>query len=84
MAIFPQGLTQIDPRCTPGERRVLQQLKRCLEDDYLARHPDRAKGAPAGLRCAEPALGVLLLEVKGAHPLCRRAGTDVESCASPA
>lgn len=35
MAIFPQGLTNVDSRCNPGERRVLHQLKRCLEDDYL-------------------------------------------------
>jgi hypothetical protein len=38
MAQFPQGLTQIDSRCNTGERRVLQQLKRCLEDDAIVWH----------------------------------------------
>ncbi len=38
MALFPQGLTQIDARCNAGERCVLQQLKRCLEDDHLVWH----------------------------------------------
>ena len=43
MAIFPQGYTQISERCTHtedggAERRVLQQLQRCLEDDYWVWH----------------------------------------------
>lgn len=66
MAIFPQGLTQVDQRCNPGERRVLHQLKRCLEDDYLVWHD-----VPIGPRARQPDFvilsprwGVLLLEVK--------------------
>lgn len=66
MAIFPQGLTHIDQRCNPGERRVLHQLKRCLEDDYLVWHD-----VPIGPRARQPDFvvlsprwGVLLLEVK--------------------
>ena len=66
MALFPQGLSNIDPRCTPGERRVLQQLKRCLEDDYIVWHD-----VPIGPRARQPDFvilsprwGVLLLEVK--------------------
>ena len=66
MAIFPQGLTQIDQRCNAGERRVLHQLKRCLEDDYLIWHD-----VPIGPRARQPDFvilsprwGVLLLEVK--------------------
>ena len=66
MALFPQGLTAIDGRCTPGERRVLHQLKRCLEDDYLVWHD-----VPIGPRARQPDFvilsprwGVLLLEVK--------------------
>jgi hypothetical protein len=66
MAIFPQGLTHIDQRCNPGERRVLHQLKRCLGDDYLVWH-----NVPLGPRARQPDFvvlsprqGVLLLEVK--------------------
>ena len=66
MALFPQGLTQVDARCNAGERRVLHQLKRCLEDDYLVWHD-----IPIGLRARQPDFvilsprwGVLLLEVK--------------------
>jgi len=66
MAIFPQGLSQIDQRCNAGERRVLHQLKRCLEDDYLVWHD-----IPLGPRARQPDFvilsprwGVLLLEVK--------------------
>lgn len=66
MAIFPQGLTNIDQRCNPGERRVLHQLKRCLEDDYLVWHD-----VPIGPRARQPDFvilsprwGLLLLEVK--------------------
>lgn len=29
MAIFPQGLGNVDQRCNTGERRVLHQLRRC-------------------------------------------------------
>ena len=66
MAIFPQGLSNIDQRCNPGERRVLQQLRRCLEDDYLIWHD-----VPLGPRARQPDFvvlsprqGILLLEVK--------------------
>lgn len=66
MAIFPQGLTNVDQRCNPGERRVLHQLKRCLGDDYLVWH-----NVPLGPRARQPDFvvlsprqGILLLEVK--------------------
>jgi Nuclease-related domain/UvrD-like helicase C-terminal domain/AAA domain len=66
VAVFPQGLTNIDRRCNPGERRVLQQLKRCLGDDHLVWH-----NVPIGPRARQPDFvvlsprqGVLLLEVK--------------------
>ncbi|HEY4066382.1 MAG TPA: nuclease-related domain-containing protein [Burkholderiaceae bacterium] len=66
MALFPQGLSHVDARCNPGERRVLHQLKRCLEDDYLVWHD-----VPIGPRACQPDFvilsprrGVLLLEVK--------------------
>ncbi len=66
MAIFPQGLSQIDARCDPGERRVLHQLKRCLEDDYLVWHnvPIGAKARQPDFVILSPRWGVLLLEVK--------------------
>lgn len=38
VAILPQGLGNIDQRCNSGERRVLHQLRRCLEDGYLVWH----------------------------------------------
>jgi Nuclease-related domain/AAA domain/UvrD-like helicase C-terminal domain len=66
MALFPQGLTAVDSRCTPGERRVLHQLKRCLEDDYIVWH-DIAIGPRArqpDFVILSPRWGVLLLEVK--------------------
>ena len=66
MAVFPQGLSNIDARCNAGERRVLHQLKRCLEDDYIVWHD-----VPIGPRARQPDFvvlsprwGVLLLEVK--------------------
>lgn len=66
MAIFPQGLSQIDPRCNAGERRVLHQLKRCLEDDYLVWHdiPLGPKARQPDFVILSPRWGVLLLEVK--------------------
>ncbi len=66
MAVFPQGLSSIDARCNAGERRVLHQIKRCLEDDYLVWH-DIAIGARArqpDFVILSPRWGVLLLEVK--------------------
>jgi hypothetical protein len=66
MALFPQGLTNVDQRCNAGERRVLHQLKRCLGDDHLVWH-----NVPVGPRARQPDFvvlsprqGVLLLEVK--------------------
>jgi len=67
MALFPQGLTNVDQRCNAGERRVLHQLKRCLDNDALVWHD-----VPVGPRARQPDFvvlsprqGVLLLEVKG-------------------
>ncbi len=67
MALFPQGVTHIDQRCAnAGERAVLRQLRRCLEDDYIVWHD-----VPIGPRARQPDFvilsprwGVLLLEVK--------------------
>ena len=66
MAVFPQGLTHIDQRCNPGERRVLHQLKRCLEDDYIVWHdvPIGPKARQPDFVILSPRWGVLLLEVK--------------------
>jgi hypothetical protein len=66
MAQFPQGYRQIEQRCNTGERRVLQQLKQCLDDEHLVWH-----NVPIGPRARQPDFvvlgrrwGVLLLEVK--------------------
>lgn len=67
MAIFPQGLSNIDKRCAnAGERAVLHQLKRCLSDDYMVWH-----NVPVGPRARQPDFvilsprqGILILEVK--------------------
>lgn len=66
MAQFPQGYRQIEPRCNAGERRVLQQLKQCLDDSHLVWH-----NVPIGPRARQPdfvvlgpRMGLLLLEVK--------------------
>lgn len=67
MALFPQGVTHIDQRCAnAGERAVLRQLRRCLEDDYIVWH-----NVPIGPRARQPDFvilsprwGMLLLEVK--------------------
>ncbi len=66
MALFPQGLSQIDARCNAGERRVLHQLKRCLEDDYIVWHdvPIGARARQPDFVILSPRWGVLLLEVK--------------------
>ena len=66
MALFPQGLAAIDARCNAGERRLLHQLKRCLEDDYIVWH-DVSIGPKArqpDFVILSPRWGVLLLEVK--------------------
>lgn len=67
MAIFPQGLSNVDKRCAnAGERAVLHQLKRCLSDDYMVWH-----NVPLGPRARQPDFvilsprqGILILEVK--------------------
>ncbi len=66
MAVFPQGLTHVDARCNAGERRVLHQIKRCLEDDYLVWHdiPIGARARQPDFVILSPRWGVLLLEVK--------------------
>ena len=66
MALFPQGLSNVDARCSAGERRVLHQLKRCLEDDYLVWHdiPIGPRARQPDFVILSPRWGVLLLEVK--------------------
>ena len=66
MAVFPQGLSAVDARCNAGERRVLHQLKRCLEDDYLVWHdiPIGPRARQPDFVILSPRWGVLLLEVK--------------------
>ncbi len=66
MATFPQGYSNISRRANAGERRVLNQLKRCLGDDYIVWHD-----VPIGPRARQPDFvllhprwGVLLIEVK--------------------
>ena len=66
MALFPQGLSLVDQRCNAGERRVLHQIKRCLEDDYIVWH-DISVGPRArqpDFVILSPRWGILLLEVK--------------------
>jgi hypothetical protein len=67
MAIFPQGLTHIDKRCTnAGERNTLHQLKRCLSDDYMVWHdvPIGPKARQPDFVVFSPRRGLLILEVK--------------------
>lgn len=66
MAIFPQGLTNIDRRCDTGERAVLHQLKRCLSDDYMVWHnvPIGPKARQPDFVILSPRRGLLILEVK--------------------
>ena len=66
MALFPQTFSRIHKRCNTGERLVLEQLRRCLSDDYivwydipvgpLQRQPDFV--------VFNPRRGILVLEVK--------------------
>jgi hypothetical protein len=64
MALFPQGLSNVDARGSAGERRVLHQLGAAWKTTTgLARHPDRRR-ARSRLRHLSPRWGVLLLEVK--------------------
>ena len=67
MAIFPQGLGNIDRRCANGgERALLYQLKRCLSDDYLVWHdvPLGPKARQPDFVLFSPRRGLLILEVK--------------------
>lgn len=67
MAIFPQGLSNIDRRCdNAGERAVLHQLKRCLSDDYMVWHnvPIGPKARQPDFVILSPRRGLLILEVK--------------------
>lgn len=67
MAIFPQGLTNIDRRCdNAGERNTLHQLKRCLSDDYMVWHnvPIGPKARQPDFVILSPRRGLLILEVK--------------------
>ncbi|MBI2747057.1 MAG: NERD domain-containing protein [Burkholderiales bacterium] len=67
MAIFPQGLTNIDRRCdNAGERAVLHQLKRCLSDDYMVWHnvPIGPKARQPDFVILSPRRGLLIFEVK--------------------
>ncbi|MEX8501339.1 3'-5' exonuclease [Leptothrix ochracea] len=70
MALFPQGLTQIDQRCNAGERRVLHQLKRCLGDDHMIWYdvPLGPKARQPDFVILSPRQGLLLLEVKDWRP----------------
>lgn len=70
MAIFPQGLSNIDRRCAnAGERAVLHQLKRCLSDDYMVWHdvPIGPKARQPDFVILSPRRGLLILEVKHWH-----------------
>ncbi|MFM2341316.1 MAG: hypothetical protein RLZZ592_969 [Pseudomonadota bacterium] len=66
MAQFPQGLHQIESRCNAGERRVLDQLRQCLDDRHLVWHdlPVGATARQPDFIVLGPGLGLLLLEVK--------------------
>lgn len=87
VALFPQGYMQIAARCRHtedggAERRVLEQLKRCLEDDYLVWHnvPVGSKGLFPDFVVLHPGRGLLILEVKGwrAAALHQASRHDVE------
>lgn len=66
MAQFPQGLRQIESRCNAGERRVLDQLRQCLDDQHLVWHdlPVGETARQPDFIVLGPGLGLLLLEVK--------------------
>ena len=87
MAIFPQGYSSISARCRHtedggAERRVLDQLRRCLEDDYLVWHnvPVGTKGRQPDFVILHPGRGLLILEVKGwrASTLRKASRSEVE------
>lgn len=66
MAQFPQGLRQIESRCNAGERRVLDQLRQCLDDQHIVWHdlPVGEAARQPDFIVLGPGLGLLLLEVK--------------------
>lgn len=68
MAFFPQGMTNVDRRCTgnAGERKVFNQLKRCLTDDFIVWHdvPVGPKARQPDFVIVSPRWGLLVLEVK--------------------
>ena len=70
MAIFPQGMTNVERRCNTGERKLFHALKRCLEDDYLIWHdvPIGPKARQPDFVILSPRRGLLLLEVKDWKP----------------
>lgn len=70
MAIFPQGMTNIERRCNTGERKVFHALKCCLGDDYIDWHnvPIGQKGRQPDFVILSPRRGLLLLEVKDWKP----------------
>ncbi len=79
MATFPQGFDAISKRCNTGERRVLNALKRNLEDDYCVWHnvPLGPKRRQPDFVILNPRRGVLLLEVKDwKHSTLRAANPD--------
>ena len=72
MAIFPQGYTRTLERARRvrdggAEVRVLEQLHRCLEDDYLVWHNVAVgpKQREPDIVILHPSRGLLVLEVKG-------------------
>ncbi len=86
LAIFPQGLTNIDRRCAnAGERAVLHQLKRCLSDDYLVWHdvPIGPKARQPDFVVLSPRRGLLILEVKhwsrGSLHRCNRDSVELDT-----
>ncbi|MGR6774330.1 3'-5' exonuclease [Sphaerotilus sulfidivorans] len=66
MAQFPQGLRQIESRCNAGERRVLDQLRQCLDNQHIVWHdlPVGEAARQPDFIVLGPGLGLLLLEVK--------------------
>lgn len=79
MAIFPQGLPYIEQRCSSAERRLLLQLQRSLDDDYLIwfATPIGPEQCRPDFVILSPRWGLLLLEVRDwTRPQIRRARRD--------